>query len=118
VKTILIVEDNEDNMDLYFLILKDKYKVIAAYNGTDGLKKVQAEKPDIILLDLSLPDISGLEIAEFVKSSEDLNHISIIALTAHGSDIDRGKAVEAGCDEYVEKPFEIKHLMEVIDSFA
>jgi CheY-like chemotaxis protein len=115
-KKILIIEDNDDNMDLCLLVLKDKFEVLASYNGTDGLNKLRSEKPDLILLDLSLPDMDGLDIAHIVKESDELKTIPIIALTAHGMESDRERAKNAGCDQFIEKPFEIKNFLEVINS--
>jgi CheY-like chemotaxis protein len=116
-KKILIIEDNEDNMDLCTFVLKDKYDVLTSYNGTDGLNKIHNEKPDLILLDLSLPDMDGLDIAKKIKSDDDLKSTPVIALTAHGLDGDREKALESGCDEFIEKPFEIKHLLKIVRSY-
>ena len=116
-KRILIVEDNEDNMELCLLVLERDFDVITSFNGKDGLSKIYSEAPDLILLDMSLPDVSGIEITKEIKANEKLKHIPIIALTALGERCDRVQAMESGCDEYLEKPFEIKRLMDMVREF-
>ncbi len=114
-KTVLIIEDNEDNMELCKMVLDGKFNVISAFNGNDGLEQIRSKKPDVVLLDLSLPGINGIDIAKRAKASEETKHIPLIALTAHGMEKDKELAINAGCSEFVEKPFEIKHLIDVIN---
>jgi len=118
VKKVLIIEDNEDNMELCLLLLHGKYDLVSSHNGTDGIEKAHNEIPDLILLDLSLPDMNGKDVAKKIKNNEKIKHIPIIALTAHGLDSDKRDALNAGCDYYIEKPFEIRHLLEVIKSYV
>lgn len=113
-KKVLIIEDNEDNMELCSMVLKNKYEIIKAYNGGDGLNKIAELKPDVVLLDISLPDMDGLYIARKIKSSKELKHIPVIALTAHCLFGDRERALSMGFDNYIEKPFEIKRLLQIV----
>ena len=104
-KKIFVIEDDIDNVDLYLYMLEKKYVVSASYTGREGLKKVYKEKPDLIVLDLVLPDISGYEIARDVKSNEKLKSIPIIAISAHNMYCEKERALNSGCDEYIVKPF-------------
>ncbi|MDA3792435.1 MAG: response regulator [Elusimicrobia bacterium] len=101
---ILIIEDNEFNMEIARTVLeKEGYDTIAAVDGKEGLEKVK-ESPDIILLDLSLPKISGEDVVRAVRKDKDHKDIPVIALTAHAMEGDREKALEAGCSSYLSKP--------------
>ncbi|MEP7284925.1 MAG: response regulator [Chloroflexota bacterium] len=108
---ILIVEDNPDNRILITDVLVSlDYEVIVAVDGEDGVSKANSEKPDLILMDLSLPLMDGWTAARNIKATPELRHIKIIALTAHAMVGDREKALEAGCDDYVSKPIDIREL--------
>jgi two-component system cell cycle response regulator DivK len=105
---ILIVEDNEDNQELMrFLMERAGYEVISAENGVQGLELAKSEKPDIILMDLSLPELDGWSAATKIKQDDDLKNIPLIAVTAHTLPGDRRKALEAGFDNYISKPINI-----------
>ena len=114
-KRVLIVEDNVDNMELCTLILKGKFELLTAYNGEEALENIYNESPDLVLLDISLPDMDGLDIVKKIRKDEKLHALPFVALTAHGMKGDRERALSAGCDEYIEKPFEIKELVRVIN---
>ena len=117
-KTILLVEDNEDNRIVYSTILKHfGYNVTEAWNGEEGISKARSGKPDLILMDISLPMMNGWEVTRLLKSNESTRHIPIIALTAHAMVTDREKAFEAGCDDYDTKPIEFTRLSEKIENF-
>jgi two-component system cell cycle response regulator DivK len=110
VKTILLVEDVEDNRDLVVQILENHYTVVEARDGLEGLEKAKALRPDLIILDLALPKMDGWEAARRIKADPDLKHIPIIALTAYAMEGDEAQALDAGCDAYVAKPVLPKDL--------
>lgn len=113
---ILLVEDNEMNRDMLSRRLKKKgHGVTIAVDGQQGLDLAVAEKPDIILLDMSLPIVDGWEAAGQLKSDPATNTIPIIALTAHAMAGDREKCLEAGCEDYDTKPVDFKRLLGKID---
>ncbi len=108
---ILVVEDNPDNRVLITDVLTSlDYDVIVAVDGEEGVAKAASEKPDLILMDLSLPLMDGWTATRRIKSKPELQHIKIIALTAHAMVGDREKALEAGCDDYVSKPIDLREL--------
>lgn len=116
--TILLVEDNEMNRDMLSRRLKKRgYEVIMAFDGKQGVEMAEAEGPDLILLDMSLPVMDGWEAARHLKSSDKASAIPIIALTAHAMTGDRDKALEAGCDDYDTKPVDLTRLLGKITSF-
>jgi two-component system cell cycle response regulator DivK len=110
VKTILLIEDVEDNRDLVVQILESEYTVVEARDGQEGLEKARAVRPHLILLDLALPKMDGWETARRLKADPALKAIPIIALTAYAMEGDEARALEAGCDEYVAKPILPKDL--------
>jgi two-component system, cell cycle response regulator DivK len=110
-RRILVVEDNRDNMILITDVLVSlRYDVIQATDGEQGVQKAATERPDLILMDLSLPRMDGWTAARRLKANDDLRHIPIIALTAHAMMGDRERALEAGCDDYVSKPINLPEL--------
>lgn len=112
-KKILLVEDNEMNRDMLSRrLIKKGYEVIEAINGKEGIDKTKSEKPDLVLMDLSLPEIDGWEATRILKSDKTVNHIPIIALTAHAMAGDKEKAIGAGCDDYDTKPINLTQLLE------
>jgi CheY-like chemotaxis protein len=116
VSKILIVEDNEMNRDMLSRrLLRKGYEVIMAEDGESGVLMAQSDRPDNILMDMSLPVIDGWEATRRIKASADLRAISIVALTAHAMGSDRDKAIEAGCDDYDTKPIELPRLLEKIE---
>ncbi len=111
-KTVLVVEDEEDILALlHFNLIKAGYDVVCATCGEEGLKLVGIKRPDLILLDLMLPGIDGLEICKRLKSDEDTQEIPIIMLTARGEERDVVQGLEMGADDYVTKPFSVKVLL-------
>ena len=110
-KKILIADDNQDSRELVIKILaREGYVLIEAIDGEDALNKVSSEKPDLILMDISMPKIDGYELTRRLKSHNDLSKIPIIALTAHAMKGDREKALDAGCNEYITKPINVREL--------
>ncbi len=115
---VLYIEDNPLNMRLVSKILRNMgYEMLEAMDGLTGLKMVETEMPDIVLVDVNLPDIDGLEIAARVKDRAELRHIPMIAITANAMYGDRERCLEAGCDDYVAKPVSRMELKNVIERF-
>jgi len=114
--TVLIVEDNEMNRDMLSRrLIKRGYDITTAEDGAAGIAAVRRDRPDLILLDMSLPEIDGWEVARRLKADEQTRPIPIIALTSHAMSGDREKALSAGCDEYDTKPVELPRLIEKIE---
>jgi CheY-like chemotaxis protein len=116
-KRILVVEDHELNMDLLVQLLEDKYQVLTATDGAAGIEVAERERPDLILMDLSLPVIDGWEAACRIKAHPQLNQIPLIALTAHAMKGDAERAQACGCDDYMTKPLDEDLLFEKLDRF-
>ena len=116
-KTILIVEDQELNMDLLVQLLEDEYKVLTATDGAAGIEMAARERPNLILMDLSLPVIDGWEAVRRLKANDDLKHIPVIALTAYAMIGDEQRARACGCDDYMAKPLDEDLLFEKLDHF-
>ncbi len=114
---ILLVEDNEMNRDMLSRRLQRKgYIVVTAHDGEQGHLLAHSERPDIILMDISLPVMDGWEVTRLLKADAATRHIPIIALTAHALVTDRAKAFEVGFDDYDTKPVEFGRLNEKIDN--
>ena len=114
---ILIVEDNEMNRDMLSRRLERKgYQVLLAIDGQQGVTMAQAEMPDLILMDMSLPVIDGWEATRQLKALPAMQLIPVIALTAHAMDSDREKALAAGCDDFDTKPIELPRLLGKIEA--
>jgi two-component system cell cycle response regulator DivK len=112
-KRILIVEDNEMNRDVLSRRLRRQgYEVLIATAGLDGLRLAYDARPDLILMDLGMPDIDGWECAKRLKAGVVTSAIPIIALTAHAMLDDRQKALDAGCDDFDTKPIDFSGLLE------
>ena len=112
---ILLVEDNEMNRDMLSRRLARRgYTVVLALDGEQGVSLARSEKPDLILMDMSLPVMDGWEATRQLKSTLETRGIPIIALTAHAMPSDELKAREAGCDDFDTKPIELERLMEKI----
>lgn len=110
---ILIVEDNAENREMLSRRLERRgYSVVCAVNGIDGVEAVRTEAPDLVLMDLSLPAMDGLEATRRLKADEDTRGIPVIALTAHAMVTDRASALEAGCDDFDTKPVDLVRLLE------
>ena len=113
---ILIVEDNMDNYELVRLVLeRAEYDVFLAVNGRDGVDAAIAQKPDLILMDLGMPEMDGWKATEKLKSNDATNSIPLYALTAHTLPHDRKKAIEAGCDGFLPKPIHMKNFVDVVE---
>jgi two-component system, cell cycle response regulator DivK len=105
---VLIVEDNVDNYELVrFLLERAGYQVLSAANGIEGVVAAKREQPDLILMDLSMPELDGWNATVQLKADEATSHIPVLALTAHTLPGDRKRAIEAGCDGYISKPINV-----------
>jgi two-component system cell cycle response regulator DivK len=113
---LLYVEDNEMNRDMLSRRLQRRgFEVLIAEDGEQGVTLAAAEKPDLILMDMSLPVLDGWEATRRIKAAPDTRRIPIIGLTAHAMATDRDKCLEAGCDDYDTKPVELGRLLEKIE---
>ena len=114
----LIIEDNEQNMYmLSFLLEMNNYEVIQAYNGLDGIKSAIEKTPDVILLDIQLPEMDGYQIAHELRKKSDLNNIPIVAVTSHAMVGDREKAMASGATGYIEKPIDPDNFIQRMESY-
>jgi len=117
-KKLLIVEDNADNMYLIGYILRcNGYAVLQACNGRDGVEMAIQERPDLILMDIQLPDIDGLEATRQIRASALDDSIPIVALTSYALTGDRQRALAAGCSGYIEKPIDPEQFLNQIRDF-
>jgi CheY-like chemotaxis protein len=116
---VLYVEDNDDNIFMLRNRLRRAgYEVVVAIDGVQGVAAAAAEKPDIILMDLSLPQLDGWEATRRIKAAPETKHIPVIALTSHAMMGDREKALAAGCDDFDTKPVELPRLLKKIRSLT
>jgi two-component system cell cycle response regulator DivK len=114
---ILLVEDNEMNRDMLSRRLARKgYEVVLAMDGAQGLTLAHSSAPDLILMDMSLPVISGWDATRSLKADPSTRPIPIIALTAHAMSADRAEALQAGCDDFDTKPIDLARLIEKIEA--
>ena len=114
---ILLVEDNEMNRDMLSRRLQRKgYEVLIAIDGEQGVAMARAERPDLILMDMSLPILDGWEATRTIKADPAISAVPVIALTAHAMAGDQEKCVAAGCDDYDTKPVELARLLGKIES--
>ena len=117
-KKILIVVDNRDSRELVVKVLKMRgYQTLEAIDGQEALEKAWAERPDLILMDRSLPKIDGYEVTRRLKSQEEFKDVPIVALTSHAMRGDKEKALQAGCEGYITKPINVRTLPEQIKSY-
>lgn len=112
---LLLVEDNEMNRDMLSRrLIRKGFEVLIAVDGQEGIDQTLAEKPDLILMDMSLPIVDGWEATRRLKANPDCCNIPIIGLTAHAMDGDREKCLQAGCNEYETKPIDLASLLDKI----
>lgn len=116
---VLLVEDNEMNRDMLSRrLIRNGYDVVIAVNGQEGLEMATGEKPDLILMDMSLPVLDGWEATRRLKADPATASIPVIALTAHAMESDKEKALAAGCDDFDTKPIELPRLLEKMKAFV
>src|SRR5918993_1574516 len=114
--TVLVVEDFEDNRFMMRRLLEmSGYRVIEAVNGKQAVEAAVSERPDLILMDLSLPMLDGLAATRRIREAEGLGRVPIVAVSAHDSADFHTEALAAGCNEYVTKPIDFDHLVQLLD---
>jgi two-component system cell cycle response regulator DivK len=117
-KNILIVEDNELNMKLFNDLLEAHgYRTIQTRSGVEALNLTRLHKPDLILMDIQLPEVSGLEVTKWIKDDEALRHIPVIAITAFAMKGDEEKIRQGGCEAYLSKPISIVKFLETVRAY-
>ena len=115
---ILIIEDNEQNLYLLTFILTNQgYEVIQARDGRDGIAKAKTEKPDLILLDIQLPEMDGYTVAGCLREEADIRNTPIVAVTSYAMVGDKAKSIAAGCTGYIEKPIDPETFAEQVSKF-
>lgn len=113
-KKVLIIEDEVNIANAQKMILGDEYNVSVALDGDTGMKKIKELKPDLIVLDLMLPNRGGYDICFSMRQDDDLKDIKVLMVTALNQDIDKDKGVMVGTDEYLTKPFEPEQLLSAV----
>ncbi len=117
-KKVLVVEDNELNMKLFHDLLEAHgYDTIETRDGKSVLDIAREQRPDLIIMDIQLPEVSGLEVTRWLKDDEDLKHIPVVAVTAFAMKGDEQKIREGGCEDYISKPISIGKFIEVINKY-
>ena len=117
-KTVLIVEDNELNMKLFNDLLEAHgYRTLQTRNGLEAIDIARTKQPDLILMDIQLPEVSGLEVTKWLKEDDSLRHIPVIAVTAFAMKGDEEKIRRGGCEAYISKPISVSSFLDAIDGF-
>jgi two-component system, cell cycle response regulator DivK len=117
-KTILVVEDNELNMKLFNDLLEaHNYRVVQTRDGLSALELARKHMPDLILMDIQLPEVSGIEVTKWLKEDDELKRIPVIAVTAFAMKGDEQKIREGGCEAYISKPISVVNFLQTIDGF-
>ena len=117
-KTVLVVEDNDLNMKLFHDLLEAHgYQILQTKNGRDALRLAREHHPDLILMDIQLPEISGLEVTKLIKADDSLCQIPVVAVTAFAMKGDEEKIREGGCEAYIAKPISVAHFIATVERF-
>ena len=117
-KTVLVVEDNELNMKLFHDLLEAHgYNILQTKDGMDALRIAREHVPDLILMDIQLPEVSGLEVTKWIKEDENLKSIPVIAVTAFAMKGDEEKIRDGGCEAYIAKPISVTNFLETVQRF-
>lgn len=117
-KTVLVVEDNELNMKLFNDLLEAHgIATLKTRDGREVLDMARKNKPDLILMDIQLPEVSGLDVTRWLKQDAELRHIPVIAVTAFAMKGDEQKIREGGCEDYISKPISVTNFMDVINKY-
>jgi len=117
-KKILIVEDNELNMKLFNdLLVANGYETIQTRNGSEAMQLARAHRPDLILMDIQLPEVSGLDVTRWIKEDDDLHTIPVIAVTAFAMKGDEERIRKGGCEAYISKPISVAKFVETVKHF-
>ena len=117
-KVILIAEDEPKNLTLLRDLLRvSGYETIEAINGKQAVELARSQKPDLILMDIQMPEMDGLEATRIIKADASTRHIPVLALTSYAMKGDEGKILQAGCDGYLAKPFDIQELLKQVAKY-
>jgi two-component system, cell cycle response regulator DivK len=117
-KSVMIVEDNELNMKLFNDLLEaNGYRTIKTRNGLEALDLARTHRPDLILMDIQLPEVSGLEVTKWLKEDDDLHTIPVIAVTAFAMKGDEERIRQGGCEAYISKPISVSKFIETVKSY-
>ena len=117
-KTVLIVEDNELNMKLFNDLLEAHgYRTVQTRNGVEAVALTREHRPDLILMDIQLPEVSGLQVTQWLKDDEELRHIPVIAITAFAMKGDEEKIRPGGCEAYLSKPISVVKFLETVRTY-
>jgi two-component system, cell cycle response regulator DivK len=117
-KTVLIVEDNELNMKLFNDLLEAHgHSTLRTKSGVEAISLAREHRPDLILMDIQLPEVSGLEVTRWIKDDDELRHIPVIAITAFAMKGDEEKIRQGGCEAYLSKPISVAKFLETVNSF-
>lgn len=117
-KRVLVIEDNEDNLYMIkFILEQSHYEVLMAKNGLSGFETALKENPDLILMDIQLPDVNGIEVTKMIRQSDAGKTVPIIAVSSYAMLSDKQKAIDAGCTGYIEKPIDPETIIDKIKSF-
>jgi len=117
-KTVMIVEDNELNMKLFHDLLEAHgYQTVGTRNGIEALDLARQHRPDLILMDIQLPEVSGLEVTRWLKDDEELRSIPVIAITAFAMKGDEERIREGGCEAYLSKPISVAKFLETVRTY-
>ncbi len=115
-KTVLIVEDNDLNMKLFNDLLEAHgYATLKSRDGIEALRIARERRPDLIVMDIQLPEVSGLDVTKWLKEDDDLSHIPVIAVTAFAMKGDEEKIREGGCQDYIAKPITVSKFVETVE---
>jgi two-component system cell cycle response regulator DivK len=118
-KSVLVVEDNDLSMRLFHDLLEAHgYNVLQAKNGMEGWRMAREHRPDLILMDIQLPDVSGLEVTKWLKNDETLKSIPVMAITAFAREGDKEKFLDGGCDAYISKPISVANFLQTVERFT
>ncbi len=117
-KTVLVVEDNELNMKLFHDLLEASgYAVVETRNGFEAIELARTHKPDLILMDIQLPEVSGLEVTKWLKEDDELRPIPVIAVTAFAMKGDEERIRQGGCEAYLSKPISVAKFLETVKAY-
>ena len=117
-KTVLVVEDNDLNMKLFHDLLEAHgYNIIQTKDGMDALRLARQHRPDLILMDIQLPEVSGLEVTKWLKEDDNLKSIPVVAVTAFAMKGDEEKIREGGCEAYIAKPISVTKFLQTVEKF-
>jgi two-component system cell cycle response regulator DivK len=118
-KTVLVVEDNELNMKLFHDLLEaNGYNIVQTRSGLEAIDLAREHRPDLILMDIQLPEVSGLEVTKWIKEDDDLRAIPVVAVTAFAMKGDEERIRQGGCEAYLSKPISVTTFLETVKNFV